>query len=141
MLIIKLVALEKRRAKIKGKMNNTLNTCQHSSLHNNYLEVKSSIVYVYLLIIGFLSCSTEPAAHEELAEMSDGEDDENGDEEGDVEYSVSESSDKKEKKVGSKAKWSQQMVDDTVDIIISSNQYNKKLIFTITKTKEWTDLC
>lgn len=67
-----------------------------------------------------LSCSTEPAAHE-LAEMSDGEDDENGDEEGDVEYSVSESSDKKEKKVGSKAKWSQQMLDDTVDIIISSN--------------------
>ena len=53
--------------------------------------------------------------------MSDGEDDENGDEEGDVEYSVSESSDKKEKKVGSKAKWSLQMVDDTVDIIISSN--------------------
>lgn len=73
--------------------------------------------------------------------MSDGEDNENGDEEGDVEYSVSESSDKKEKKVGSKAKWSQQMLDDTVDIIISSNQYNKKLIFTITKTKEWTDLC
>ena len=34
---------------------------------------------------------------------------------------VSESSDKKEKKVGSKAKWSLQMVDDTVDIIISSN--------------------
>lgn len=61
-----------------------------------------------------LSCSTEPAAHEELAEMSDGEDDENGDE-------VSESCDKKEKKVGSKAKWSQQMLDDTVDIIISSN--------------------
>ena len=28
---------------------------------------------------------------------------------------------KKEKKVGSKAKWSQQMLDDTVDIIISSN--------------------
>ena len=52
--------------------------------------------------------------------MSDGEDDENGDE-GDVEYSVSESSDKKEKKVGRKAKWSQQMLDDTVDIIISSN--------------------
>lgn len=68
-----------------------------------------------------LSCSTEPAAHEELAEMSDGEDDENGDEEGDVEYSVSESCDKKEKKVGSKAKWSQQKLDDTVDIIISSN--------------------
>lgn len=44
-----------------------------------------------------LSCSTEPAAHEELAEMSDGEDDENGDEEGDVEYSVSESCDKKGK--------------------------------------------
>ncbi|RMX41186.1 hypothetical protein pdam_00022390 [Pocillopora damicornis] len=63
----------------------------------------------------------EPAAREELAEMSDGEDDENGDEEGDVEYSVSESSDKKEKKVGRKAKWSQQMLDDTVDIIISSN--------------------
>ena len=72
--------------------------------------------------------------------MSDGEDDENGDEE-DVEYSVSESSDKKEKKVGSKAKWSQQMLDGTVDIIISSNKYNKKLIFTIKKTKEWTDLC
>lgn len=67
-----------------------------------------------------LSCSAEPAAREELAEMSDGEDDENGDE-GDVEYSVSESSDKKEKKVGRKAKWSQQMLDDTVDIIISSN--------------------
>ena len=59
---------------------------------------------------------------------------------GDVEYSVSESSDKKEKKVDRKAKWSQQMLD-TVDIIISSNQYNKKLIITITKTKEWTDLC
>ena len=40
---------------------------------------------------------------------------------GDVEYSVSESSDKKEKKVDRKAKWSQQMLDDTVDIIISSN--------------------
>ena len=53
--------------------------------------------------------------------MSDGEDDENEDEEGDVEYSVSESSDKKEKKVGRKEKWSQQMLDDTVDIIISSN--------------------
>ena len=53
MLIIKLFALEKRRAKIEDKMNNTLNTCWHSSLHNNYLEVKSSIVYVYLLIIGF----------------------------------------------------------------------------------------
>ena len=60
---------------------------------------------------------------------------------GDVEYSVSESSDKKEKKVDRKAKWSQQMLDDTVDIIISSNQYNKKLIITITKTKEWTNLC
>ena len=67
-----------------------------------------------------LSCSAEPAAREELAEKSDGENDENGDE-GDVEYSVSESSDKKEKKVGRKAKWSQQMLDDTVDIIISSN--------------------
>lgn len=68
-----------------------------------------------------LSCSAEPAAREELAEMSDGEDDENGDEEGDVEYSVSESCDKKEKKVGRKAKWSQQMLDNTVDFIISSN--------------------
>lgn len=72
--------------------------------------------------------------------MSDGEDDENGDEE-DVEYFVFELFDKKEKKVGSKVKWFQQMVDDIVDIIISSNQYNKKFIFIIIKIKEWIDLC
>ena len=62
---------------------------------------------------------------------SDGEEHENGDENGDGEDYVSYNSDKKAKKAGRKAKWSQSLLDDTihVDIIISSDYYKKKLIF------------
>ena len=56
---------------------------------------------------------------------SDGEEDENGDEDGDGEDSVSEKTDKKAKKAGRKAKWSQSLLDDTIDII-SSDYFKKK---------------
>ena len=61
---------------------------------------------------------------------SDGEEDENG------EDSVSEKTDKKAKKAGRKAKWSQSLLDDTIDIIISSDYSKKKLIFTNVKTQK-----
>ena len=67
---------------------------------------------------------------------SDGEEDENGDEDGDGEDSVSEKTDKKAKKAGRKAKWSQSLLDDTIDIIISSDYFKKKLIFTNVKTQK-----
>ena len=35
-----------------------------------------------------------------------------------------------------KAKWSQSLLSDLVDIIISSDHYKKKLIFTNTKNKK-----
>ena len=65
---------------------------------------------------------------------SDGEEDENGDEDGDREDSVSEKADKKAKKAGRKAKWS--LLDDTIDIILSSDYYKRKLIFTNVKTQK-----
>jgi len=67
---------------------------------------------------------------------SDGEEDENGDEDWDGEDSVSQKADKKAKKAGRKAKWSQSLLDDTIDIIISSGYYKKKLIFTNVKTQK-----
>ena len=57
---------------------------------------------------------------------SDGEEDENGDEDGDGEDSVSKKTDKKAKKAGRKAKWSQSLLDDTIDIIISSDYFKRK---------------
>ena len=54
---------------------------------------------------------------------SDGEEDENGDEDGKGKNSVSEKADKKAKKAGRKAKWSQSLLDDTTDIMISSDYY------------------
>ncbi|XP_068709575.1 uncharacterized protein DDB_G0284459-like [Montipora foliosa] len=62
--------------------------------------------------------ATSCAAHQEPEDMSyesDGEEDENGDEVGDGEDSVSEKTDKKAKKAGRKAKWSQSLLDDTID--------------------------
>ena len=56
--------------------------------------------------------------------------------ESDGEDSVSEKTDKKEKKAGRKAKWSQSLLDDTIDIIISSDYLKKKLIFTNVKTQK-----
>ena len=67
---------------------------------------------------------------------SDGEEDENGDEDGDGEDSVSEKTDIKAKKADRKAKWSQSLLDDTIDIIISSDYFKKKLIFTNVKTQK-----
>jgi len=67
---------------------------------------------------------------------SDGEEDENEDEDGDGEDSISENADKKAKKAGRKAKWSQSLSDDIIDIIISSDYYKKKLIFTNVKTQK-----
>ena len=67
---------------------------------------------------------------------SDGKEDENGDEDGDGEDSVSEKTDKKAKKAGRKAKWSQSLLGDTIDIIISSDYFKKKLIFTNVKTQK-----
>lgn len=71
-----------------------------------------------------------------MSHESDGEEDENGDEDGDGQDSVSEKTDKKAKKAGRKAKWSQSLLDDTIDIIISSDYFKKKLIFTNVKTQK-----
>ncbi|XP_028393268.1 uncharacterized protein LOC114517677 isoform X2 [Dendronephthya gigantea] len=46
----------------------------------------------------------------------------------------------KKKKRGRKAKWSQSILDDLVDIIISSEQYKKKLIFTNQKNQRNGDI-
>lgn len=81
-------------------------------------------------LIIILASWSHSAAHQEPEEMSyesDGED-ENGDEDWDGEDSVSEKADKKAKKAGRKAKWSQSLLDDTIDIIISSGYYKKKHI-------------
>ncbi|XP_068712215.1 S-antigen protein-like [Montipora foliosa] len=72
--------------------------------------------------------ATSCAAHQEPEDMSyesDGEEDENGNEDGDGEDSVSEKTDKKAKKAGRKAKWSQSLLDDTKHIIINSDYLNK----------------
>lgn len=60
---------------------------------------------------------------------SDGEEDENGDEDGDGEDFVFEKIDKKVKKLGRKVKWFQFLLDDIIDIIISSDYLKKKFIF------------
>ena len=38
-------------------------------------------------------------------------------------------SNKKQKKAGRKPRWSQELLNDFIDIIVSSDQYKKKLIF------------
>lgn len=43
---------------------------------------------------------------------------------------------KRKKKPGRKARWSQSMLDDFVDIVISSENFKKKLIFMNTKTQQ-----
>ncbi|XP_068746032.1 uncharacterized protein [Montipora capricornis] len=88
---------------------------QASRKYDDVVEERSCpIEFPTELFDSFVEC----AAHQEPEDMSyesDGEEDENGDEVGDGEDSVSEKTDKKAKKAGRKAKWSQSLLDDTID--------------------------
>lgn len=77
-----------------------------------------------------------------MSNESDREENENGDEE-DEEDSSSEQAEermrkdvKRTKKAGRKAKWTQTVLIDAVDIIIGSDYYKTKLIFTNVKTQK-----
>ena len=77
-----------------------------------------------------------------MSNESDREENENGDEE-DEEDSSSEQAEermrkdgKRTKKAGRKAKWNQTVLNDAVDIIIGSDYYKTKLIFTNVKTQK-----
>ncbi|XP_068746031.1 uncharacterized protein [Montipora capricornis] len=83
----------------------------------NFVLIIMSNIWEACFIRLLASCLFR-AAHQEPEDMSyesDGEEDENGDEVGDGEDSVSEKTDKKAKKAGRKAKWSQSLLDDTID--------------------------
>ena len=77
-----------------------------------------------------------------MSNESDREGNENGDEE-DKEDSSSEQAEertrkngKKTKKAGRKAKWTRTVLNDAADIIIGSDYYKTKLIFTKVKTQK-----
>ena len=74
-----------------------------------------------------------------MAESDDDDEVEEDESDGDLETSrklfFKKAKGNKKKKPGRKAKWCPRALDDLIDIIVSSNSYKKKLIFTNTKNQ------
>ena len=76
-----------------------------------------------------------------MAESDDDDEVEEDDSDGDLETSrklfFKKAKGNKKKKPGGKAKWCPRALNDLIDIIVSSNSYKKKIIFTNKKSKKW----
>lgn len=76
-----------------------------------------------------------------MAESDDDDKVEEDDSDGDLETSrrlfFEKAKGNKEKKPGRKAKWCPRALDELINMIVSSNSYKKKLIFTNKKSKKW----